>query len=94
MRLPVYLSEEALQEEVVAYLFYEKEQQGLGERFLKEVEEALGKVSEHPTHYSFLDETKTLRDISLVRFPFVIIFEVKTDRIEVYHMNHTKKELR
>jgi hypothetical protein len=94
MKLPIYLSEEALQEEVAAFLFYEEEQVGLGDRFLKEVEEALQKVSEHPTHYSFSDETKTLRDISLARFPFVIIFEAKTDRIDVYHLHHTKKELK
>lgn len=94
MSFPIYLTEEALQEEIEAFLFYEGEQFGLGERFLKEVEEVLLKVSASPTHYSFSDETKTFRDISLIKFPFIIIFEIKSDRIEVYHIHHTKKKLK
>jgi len=94
MNFFITLTEEALQEEIEAFLFYEDEQVGLGERFLKEVEDALQKVCEHPTHYSFSDETKTIRDISLIKFPFVIIFQIKSDRIEVYHVHHTKKELK
>ena len=94
MKFSIYLTEEALHEEIEAFLFYEGEQTGLGERFLKEVETALQKVSEHPSFYSFSDETKTIRDISLIKFPFVIIYEIKPDRIEVYHIHHTKKELK
>jgi plasmid stabilization system protein ParE len=94
MKFSIYLTEEALQEEIEAFLFYENEQTGLGERFLKEVEAVLQKVSDHPTFYSFSDETKTIRDISLIKFPFVIIYEIKSDRIEVYHIHHTKKELK
>jgi len=94
MNFFIHLTEEALQEEIEAYLFYEDEQAGLGERFLKEVEDALQKVCAHPTHYSFSDQTKTIRDTSLIKFPFVIIFEIKSDRITVYHVHHTKKELK
>jgi hypothetical protein len=94
MSFSVHLTEEALQEEIEAFLFYEDEQTGLGERFLNEVENVLQKISKHPTHYSFSDETKTIRDISLIKFPFIIIFEIKPDRIEVYHIHHTKKELK
>ena len=41
MNFFITLTEEALQEEIEAFLFYEDEQVGLGERFLKEVEDAL-----------------------------------------------------
>jgi toxin ParE1/3/4 len=94
MSLPVHLSEEAFQEETEAFLFYEEEQPGLGERFLKEIEAAVQKISGNPTYYSYADETKTIRDFSLVKFPFVIVYEIKPDRIEVYHIHHTKKELK
>jgi plasmid stabilization system protein ParE len=94
MSFSIHLTEEALQEEIEAFLFYENEQPGLGERFLKEVEAALQKGSEHPDHYSFADETKTIRDISLIKFPFVIIFEIETDKTIIYHIHHTKKELK
>jgi len=52
------------------------------------------KVSKNPTHYSFSDNTKTIRDVRLKKFPFVIIFEKKFRHIEVYHIHHTKKELK
>jgi hypothetical protein len=94
MSLSIHLTEEALQEEAEAYLFYEDELEGLGERFLEEIETTLKKVSENPTYYAYSDNTKTIRDVSLVRFPFVIIYEVKPGRIEIYHIHHTKKELK
>jgi len=75
MILPVRLTEEALQEEAEAYLFYEEEAQDLREQFLREVEMTLQKVAENPTHYSFSDSTKTIRDIALIKFPFVIIMK-------------------
>jgi len=34
MNFPIHLTEEALQEEAEAFLFYEDQQSGLGERFL------------------------------------------------------------
>lgn len=91
MTFAIYLTEEALEEEAEAFLFYEKQQLGLGEKFLKEVESTLYKISENPTHYSFIDETKTIRDIVLSTFPYVIIFKVNHDKIEVYHIHHTSK---
>lgn len=92
MNFPIHLTREALQEEAEAYLFYEAEQSGLGERFLKQVEIALKKVLHNPTHYSFCDETKTIRDIRLIRFPFIIIYEIRSNKIVVYHIHHTRKE--
>ena len=94
MNYPVFLTEEALQEEADAWLYYEKESEGLGERFLREVEEFLSKITEHPTYYGYSDETKTIRDVALRVFPFSIIYEIKFDRIIVYHVHHAKKELK
>lgn len=66
MSILIHLTEEALQEEIEAFLFYEDQQPGLGERFLKNLETALQKVADHPIHYSYSDETKTIRDINLL----------------------------
>jgi hypothetical protein len=93
MKLPIHFTQEALQEEVVAYLFYEEQQAQLGERFLTEVEKTLLKVSQNPAYYSFLDATKTIRDVRLNKFPFVIIFEVKAGKIIVYHIHHTRTQI-
>ncbi len=81
----------ALIEEADAYLFYESQLKGLGDKFLLELESALSRVTQNPSHYSYSDWTKTVRDISLDKFPFVIIFQVLDDKIIVYNIHHTKK---
>lgn len=64
MNFPIHLTEEALQEEAEAFLFYEDQQSGLGERFLKEVEITMKKVSKNPTHYSFNNQGCSSQKIS------------------------------
>jgi hypothetical protein len=41
-----------------AYVYYETQSVGHGERFLKSVEEAYSKLSEHPQFYSFINGDK------------------------------------
>lgn len=83
MSCPVYLTEEALQKEAEAWLYYEEQSEGLGERFLQEVEKFLAKIADHPDYYGYSDETKTIRDVALRIFSFSIIYEMKPDRIVV-----------
>ena len=90
----VILSLTAQVEEAEAYLFYEKGLDGMGEQFLQEVEKALQKIAANPTHYSYVDSTKTLRDFGLQKFPYVIIFEILQDKILVTNIHHTSKELK
>ncbi len=90
--IPASLTAIALQEELDAYLFYEKQSEGLGDRFLSEVENALNQVSLNPTHYTYSDATNTLRDVALEHFPYIIIFQVFNDNIVVYNIYHTKRK--
>jgi len=91
MKYSIHLTEEALEEEAEAFLFYEKEKQGLGDKFLNDLESTLNRISENPAHYSYIDDTKTMRDVVLKTFPYVIIFEIKFEKVEVYHIHHTSK---
>jgi uncharacterized protein YpbB len=47
MSFPIHLTEEAFQEKIEAFLFYEDQQAGLGERFLNELVALLQKVAVH-----------------------------------------------
>lgn len=94
MSFPIVYTSEALQEEAEAFLFYEQQSAGLGDRFLNEVEETLYRIAKNPNYYTFIDSTKTIRDLALNKFPFVIIFEVKQVHIIVYHIHHTRRELK
>jgi hypothetical protein len=90
----IILSAIAISEEADAYLYYENQSEDLGERFLDDIYNTLQKISLHPTHYSYTDETKTIRDVSLNKFPFKIIFQISENEIIVYNMHHTKKNLK
>lgn len=94
MKHTIIISLNAQKEEAEAYLFYENKSEGLGERFLQEVEKALKKIAANPTFYSYSDSTKSLRDFAIEKFPFVIIYESLEDKILVTNIHHTKKELK
>ncbi len=85
------ISSFAHEEEVEAYEWYELQRAGLGDEFLLELEFAYLKISNNPLYFSFIDENKKLRDFLLPRFPFVIVFIVRNDFIEVIAVHHCKK---
>ena len=70
---------------------YEAQSIGLGERFLKSVQDAYSKLSEHPQFYSFINGDKNIRDIKLKRFPFVIIFQIVENTVLVLRVFNTNR---
>src|SRR5947209_2651229 len=76
-------------EEQQAYDYYEDISEGLGERFLQELEARYEAIRQHPEYYSFIDDRKILRDVTLKRFPFVIIFRILDDKVYVLSVFNT-----
>lgn len=74
-----------------AYVWYEEKLIGLGDDFLITLENAYRKISENPTHFSFIDSNKEIRDYLLPRFPFLIVYRIKNDTIEIITIHHAKK---
>ena len=74
-----------------AYIYYEQQQSGLGERFLNELTEFYYKLQLHPTHYSFVSGQRTIRALSLRIFPFKIIFQIEGNEIYVFAVHHVRK---
>jgi toxin ParE1/3/4 len=60
-----------------AYEWYEQERSGLGEEFLFELENTYDKIANNPT-YTY-------------RFPFVVVYRIKNDIVEIISVHHTKK---
>jgi toxin ParE1/3/4 len=50
------LSEEARQDEIESYLYYEIQRSGLGEEFLKALEKSYTALRNNPFSYSFIDK--------------------------------------
>ena len=87
----IILSPSAHIDEYEAYEWYELQKPGLGEAFLQELAEAYQQIASHPHHYGFIDGRKQLRDYLLHRFPYLVVYRIAQDRIEVIAVHHSRK---
>ncbi len=65
MHFELFISPIALSETDDAYVFYENLSAGLGNRFLKSLEDIFKKLSQTPKYYGFITNAKDLRDVKL-----------------------------
>ena len=84
MSYQLVVREEAHLDTVEAYNYYEEKTPGLGERFLDELIQRYAEITEHPEYYGFIDKQKTIRDVKLRRFPYLIVYEINIDKVIVY----------
>ena len=77
-----------------AYQYYELQQQGLGDRFLSELEKRFIVISEHPEYYSYIDSRQLLRDVIIANFPYVVVYAVIDGEVRVYAICLTHKRSR
>jgi plasmid stabilization system protein ParE len=72
------LTEEAVRDIEVSFQYYQEKQSGLGERFLTQIEEVIHLISQNPEicPTSF----KGLRQATVNRFPFVVLYEIEESR--------------
>ncbi|TFF40836.1 type II toxin-antitoxin system RelE/ParE family toxin [Mucilaginibacter psychrotolerans] len=82
----------AIQMAQEAYDWYEEQQQGLGELFLKELQRCFDKIEDWPLLYAKIK--KDFRQIVLHTFPYVIVFEIMEGDVIVYAVFHTSRSPR
>ncbi len=70
-----------------AILWYEEEQDGLGERFISDLDKAFGYLCAGPQ--SFQAVHRNFHHLPLKHFPFVIIYTFDDTTIHVYRVFHT-----
>ena len=83
------ITEEANLEIINAYLFYERQNAGLGETFLEHLDIYLERITANPEH--FPQKRKPYREAFIKRFPFLIIYEVIKEKVIVYAVFHTRQ---
>lgn len=94
MEFKINIREEAVQDLVKGYLWYEEQKKGLGENFVSEVESSLKHLRRNPE--AFPKKRKSLRELSLKIFPYLIIYSVENSLVTVMaifnsHLNPNKK---
>jgi plasmid stabilization system protein ParE len=93
MAFTVIVKQGAVQDAIEAYNYYEAKQSGLGEKFVESLIKRYKELAENPTFYSYIaeDTTKTFRDVRLVKFPYLIVYEIYSDQVIVHAIHNTHK---
>jgi|LakMenEpi03Aug12_release.lakeMendotaPanAssembly.Ray.scaffolds.fasta_scaffold353269_3 hypothetical protein len=74
--LELVFKEDANIEFMEAFLYYEEQLEGLGERFLKELEKVILSINLSPKGFQLFNKKNGTRQIPMNIFPFVIIYKV------------------
>ena len=79
--------EEARQEIIDAAAWYRDKRTGLDKIFLLAIEEAISRILNNPAAGRKI--YKTYREISLKKFPYVIVYEIIFDSVVIYQVFNT-----
>ncbi len=80
----------ALEEYKDAAGYYEKCQQGLGDRFIAVVEQAISHIVQSPEQWSFFDGD-IRRHVARI-FPYALLYTIETDYILIVAVMHFHRE--
>jgi plasmid stabilization system protein ParE len=89
------LNQQAHDEYIAAFEWYELKQDGLGERFMDCVEKRLKQIVAHPEYYS--KRQGNYREAKVENFPYMIVYEFfKTKQLlhiaAIYHSKRNPKK--
>ncbi len=73
-----------------AALRCEAEREGLGEKFLDRVDEAIGRIEANPTGYA--EVIRDARKANLRQFPYALWFQIKPDNSLVIACLHHRRD--
>jgi plasmid stabilization system protein ParE len=86
----VNLGRSARREAVEAASWYENQEEGLGARFLRALEAAQNRVGSNPLIYRCF--RGDLRKCRFEVFPYVLVFRIHGDEIQVAAVMHTSRK--
>lgn len=81
-------------ESAEAAAWYDDRQVGLGDEFLSEVAEAIARIGGEPRSFSRLesyDGPYEVRRCVLQRFPYLVLFECRSDETLVVAITHVRR---
>lgn len=83
------IKEEANSEIIEAWMYYEEQQPGLGDRFVAYLEVYMDRIVKNPEHYPA--KYKQYREATMKKFPFLVIYEITDLSVIVYSVFNTYK---
>lgn len=88
----IKFNSEAKREYSEAYQWYEAQNPGLGEKFLREISASFEVIRQHPLLYPVA--LKGVRKMPVKRFPYRILYSIEDDKIRVWAVFHTSRDPR
>ena len=81
---------DAVEEVDAIAAFYQEKQPGLEQRFLEVLEDALRRIERRPHMYQVIEQD--IRRCRLPRFPYGIIFRVRSKHVEIIAVMHLHRQ--
>jgi toxin ParE1/3/4 len=84
------IKEEAKNDIFESYLWYEKEQSGLGEKFLSCLRNTFDSIQKNPRIYKV--NYNLFHQALVKKFPFVVMYKIEGKSVIVFAVFHTSKK--
>lgn len=88
----ITIKQEAYHDLQGAYDYYEEQRAGLGDEFLKAINERIAYIKKFPLHFNKVEQE--FRQTLIERFPYLIIYELSGSEIIVYAFFHCSRNPR
>ncbi len=79
----------AREEALASALYLERQETGLGDRFLDDIDRALVLIEQHPKAWAPMG--RELRRCRLVTFPYGLIYRIRAGEIEIVAVAHDRR---
>jgi len=89
MKYDLLIRQDAEEDILQAYQWYEKQRRRLGEDFIQCVEDTLYRIQNNPFQYSQVH--KKIRRALISRFPYAIFYLIKNDSISIISVFHCRR---
>src|SRR5262245_20942034 len=90
MKPRIVFRREAAAELESSWLWYENERRGLGDEFLKSVDDTLARIQNAPDSYQVVQ--RDIRQLMVPRFPFAIYYSFAADEIVILSVFHCSRD--
>ncbi|WP_438426249.1 type II toxin-antitoxin system RelE/ParE family toxin [Aquimarina macrocephali] len=87
MKYELEIKEEANLEMIKAYLYYEKQQIGLGEQFLTHLDIYIDRIQTNPEHYPA--KRPPYREAWIKKYPYLVVYEIIENKVIIYSIFNT-----
>jgi plasmid stabilization system protein ParE len=87
---PVSFHQEAQEEMIGAAQWYERQQPGVGQEFLDEIDSAIERISDSPEAFGFFHGR--IQYLRVHRFPYAILFYRNVDAILIIAVMHLHRK--